>query len=248
MRVLIVTLVWLLASDQVRAQEASTASWGFGIGVIGGVNLVAYDTRPFPMIDTLPEYFVAINGSGSTHILGVSCELPISLSHRSSVIIDLLTDSKSSRITAIAGARMISNERRITNVSMSTDLDYLMISASFKYALLTGDMPNGPAIQLSAGAGFVTSGHFDKIVDYGWRDSATGMEHHETEKFSEPISGIHSIRVDWRAGFIYDIPISDKLIITPQVSMNYPFTEVDRSRSWRAKSLMLGLAIRYWVR
>jgi len=206
---------FMFCAPLLRAQESSPL--GFYIGPIAGVNFVAHNTSEFPAIDSMPSYFIVQNGQGSAPFLGISCDFPLSANHRSSLVADVLFDSKSAKMTSIGGYRGIQNFRQVSSAwGPELVLNYLMVSAGVKYGLLSGDVPQGPAIQLSASVGFVTSSRFNKIANYDWIDSSTGIEHFETDRFLEPIPGLRSLRASWRWSIVYDIPLNNEIFITPQ--------------------------------
>src|SRR3954464_1809047 len=100
-------LVLSLASLNVRAQGGGVLSpqvqTGFLIGPIGGINLVAYNTGTFPILNSEPTCFQAQNGSDIAPWGGLSLELPLGNAQelQNFIVGEVIYDSKSSKFTSV---------------------------------------------------------------------------------------------------------------------------------------------------
>src|SRR5438552_18638661 len=78
-RLWISVLTFLVLSVSVHAQGVLTpqAQAGFLIGPVGGINLVAYNTDAFPILNSEPSCFQAQNGSDVAPWGGLTVEFPL---------------------------------------------------------------------------------------------------------------------------------------------------------------------------
>src|SRR5438477_13068077 len=108
---LLAVVVALGFAGSVEAQSVlvPTVQTGFLIGPIGGINLVAYNTDAFPVLNSEKSCFTAQNGSDIAPWGGLTFEYPLGNANelQNFIIVEALYDSKSSKFTNTTGANPV---------------------------------------------------------------------------------------------------------------------------------------------
>jgi len=229
---------------------------GFLIGPVGGINLVAYNSNAFPIINSEPSCFTAQNGSGVAPWGGITAEIPLGSLMHNFIVAEVLYDSKSSAFTADNGS-VVTRPTKLNGVQsdgsvttkLTADLNYLLINLAFKYNFTEGPSPVGPGLQVGPSVGLKLGAKLNKTVTVtASSGNANAPTASQTVTQPTDVTDAQSVRVGIRAQFTYDIPFSQSWIATPTVGYDFPFTKVDNSRSWRAQSAFGGLAFRYFLK
>jgi hypothetical protein len=242
-----------------------TVQTGFLIGPVGGINLVAYSTDLFPILNSEPNCFKAQNGSDVAPWGGISFEYPLGNANelQNFIVAEVLFDSKSSKFNADQGNTVTTPTKKngvyqdgSVNTSLDANLAYLDIFVGYKYNFTPGPSPVGPGIQVGPTVGMKMSANFNKTVTVT-ASSGNASNPVATASVTQTtaVTGLGdnsaqaaSIRLALRAGVTYDIPFSQEWIGTPIVGYDLPITKVEETRNWRASSLFGGMAFRYYIR
>jgi hypothetical protein len=258
-------LVLGLATMQVRAQGVLTpqVQTGFLVGPVGGINLVAYNTDDFPILNSEPSCFQAKNGSDVAPWGGITVEFPLGNAQelQNFIVGEVIYDSKSSKFTS-ENASMVTtptklngfvDENSSVNTSIAAQLTYLVVNLAYKYNFTPGPTPVGPGIQVGPSVGIKMGATFNKTVTVTAisPDASASDPHKEataTVTSSTDVNGAQGIRLALRAQATYDIPFTQEWIATPTVGYDFPITKVDATRNWHASSVFGGIAFRYYIR
>ena len=245
------------SSAQIGSVLTPTQAVGFLVGPIGGINLVAYNSDPFPILSTEKACFTAQNGSDIAAWGGITAEFPLTSEMQSFVIGEVLFDSKSSKFsnqnqsaTSIPTKKNGFEADGSVTTALTAQLNYLLINLAYKYNFTQGPSPVGPGIQVGPSVGIRMSSTFNKTVTVvassGQASPATTTS---TLTGATPVDGASAIRLAIRAQATYDIPFTQEWIATPTVGYDFPITKVDNTnRNWRAQSVYAGIAFRYFIR
>ena len=238
-----------------------TVSTGFLVGPIGGINLVAYNTDAFPILNSEPTCFLAQNGSDIAPWGGFTVEYPLGNPEllQNFIVGEVLYDSKSSKFSAVNGsnASIPTKENGFTatgsvNTALTADLNYLLINLAYKYNFTPGPSPVGPGLQVGPSVGVLLKSQFNKTVTVtAISPTATANDQTVSATVSapSPVDGAQKIRLALRAMVIYDIPFTQEWIATPTVGYDFPITKVDNTiYNWRASSVFAGIAFRYFIK
>ncbi len=227
---------------------------GFLIGPVGGINLIAYNSNAFPIINSEPTCFTAQNGSGVAPWGGLTAEFPLGSLMHNFIVAEVLYDSRSAAFTADNGS-IATRPTKLNGVEadgtvttkLTADLSYLLMNVAFKYNFTEGPAPVGPGLQVGPSVGIKLATRLNKTVTVtasSGNSSAPTASQTVTE--TDNLTNASAIRIGLRAQFTYDIPFSQSWIATPTVGYDFPFTKVDADRSWRAQGAYGGLALRYF--
>ncbi len=234
---------------------------GFLAGPVGGINLVAYNSDAFPILNSEPSCFLAQNGSGVAPWGGASLEFPMGNPNelQNFIVGEVIYDSKSSKFTNLSGAAastptklngVVDNNSGVTT-ALDATLSYLVVNLQYKYNFTPGPSPVGPGIQVGPSVGIKMGANFNKTVTVSASSgdmNVGGGVQTQTVTSSTTVSTASSLRIALRAQATYDISFSNDWIGTPTVGYDFPITRVDNTENWRASALFAGLAIRYFIR
>jgi hypothetical protein len=227
---------------------------GFLIGPVGGINLIAYNSNAFPIINSEPTCFTAQNGSGVAPWGGLTAEFPLGSLMHNFIVAEILYDSRSAAFTANNGS-IVTRPTKLNGVEaegsvttkLTADLNYLLMNLAFKYNFTEGPSPVGPGLQVGPSVGIRLASKFNKTVTVtASSGSSSNPSASQTVTETSDVTSAQSIRIGIRAQFTYDIPFSQSWIATPTVGYDFPFSKVDTDRSWRAQGAYGGLAFRYF--
>jgi len=227
---------------------------GFLIGPVGGINIIAYNSNAFPIINSEPTCFTAQNGSGIAPWGGITAEFPLGALMHNFLIAEVLYDSRSASFTADNGS-IVSRPTKLNGVEapgtvttkLTADLNYLLINLAYKYNFTEGPSPVGPGIQVGPSVGLKMGAKLNKTVTVtASSGNSNAPSASQTVTESTDVTDAQSVRIGIRAQFTYDIPFSQSWIATPTVGYDFPVTKVDNTRSWRAQGAYAGLAFRYF--
>jgi len=242
-----------------------TVQTGFLIGPVGGINLVAYNSDAFPILNSEPDCFKAQNGSDVAPWGGISFEYPLGNANelQNFIVAEVLYDSKSSKFTNLSGAAITTPTKKngvyydgSVETALDANLAYLYLFLGYKYNFTPGPSPVGPGIQVGPTVGMKMSANFNKTVTVT-ASSGNASSPAATASVTQTtaVTGLgadgaqaESIRLALRAAATYDIPFSQEWIGTPVVGYDFPITKVEGTRNWRASSLFGGIAFRYYIR
>lgn len=246
-----------------------TVQTGFLIGPVGGINLVAYTSDAFPILNSEPSCFQAQNGSDVAPWGGLSFEYPLgnAAELQNFIVAEVLYDSKSSKFTALNGAQVTTPTKKngveadgTVSTALDANLSYLSIFLGYKYNFTPGPSPVGPGIQVGPAVGIKMSAKFDKTVTVT-ASSGNAASPTATSTVTQtvdvtglagtsgtPSGSANSLRIALRAAATYDIPFTQEWIGTPLVGYDFPVTKVESTRNWSAQSLFGGIAFRYYIR
>lgn len=132
---------------------------------------------------------------------------------------------------------------------------YLTFLPGVKYQFFRG----GPFLQLSAGIGLLMSSKFTHtrtllsstvVMEDGTVLEDVTFENGTLEETLEDgeIANVEKMRISAILGGGYDIPLSDKALITPMVSYDFPFSTIRKdatANGWKISSLQLMLGIKF---
>ena len=243
-----------------------TVQTGFLIGPVGGINLVAYNSDQFPILNSEPKCFMAQNGSDVAPWGGISFEYPLGNANelQNFIVAEVLYDSKSSKFTNVLANAVTTPTKKngvaaegTVNTSLDASLAYLDLFVGYKYNFTPGPSPVGPGIQVGPTVGMKMAANFNKTVTVT-ASSGNSSNPVATASVTQTtaVTGLApdnstqaaAIRLAFRAAATYDIPFSQEWIGTPVVGYDFPITKVENSRNWRASSLFGGIAFRYYIR
>ena len=230
---------------------------GFLIGPIGGINLVAYNTDAFPILNSEASCFTAQNGSDIAPWGGLTFEYPLgnSTELQNFIVVEALYDSKSSKFTSQNGSTTTPTKKNNVEAdgSVTTSLDaqlaYLLINLDYKYNFTPGPSPVGPGFQVGPSIGIRMTSTLNKTVTVS-ASSGDPNNPVATATVTSPsaVPSASGIRLSLRAGVTYDIPFTQEWIATPTVGYDFPITKVNTTYNWRASAVFAGIAFRYFVR
>src|SRR2546430_17367439 len=114
-----VCVAGILSAGLVRAQEVdSSKPLGFFIGPVAAYSGVSYNSAAFPIYDSV-FYAEAENGSGGGQFLGITAEFPLSHSHHSSIVSNIILDYLGATFTSINSAVLSTYSRQPVGGSIS---------------------------------------------------------------------------------------------------------------------------------
>jgi hypothetical protein len=253
-------------SQQAMAQGVLTpqVQAGFLVGPVGGINLVAYNSAAFPVLNEEPTCFQAQNGSDIAPWGGLSLEFPLGNANelQSFIVGEVLYNSQSSKFTSVNLAQAATPTKLNDHVdgastvqtSLAAQLSYLTIDLAYKYNFTPGPSPIGPGIQVGPSVGIKMASTFNKTVTVSAIDpnaTADGQAKVQTVTAPSAISGASALRIALRAQFTYDLSFSPDWIATPTAGYDFPITRVDDNaagRNWRSSAVFAGIYFRYFIR
>ena len=241
-----------------------TVQTGFLIGPVGGINLVAYASNQFPILNSEPACFLAQNGSDVAPWGGLSFEYPLGNAQelQNFIVAEVLYDSKSSKFTSVNTSAISTPTKKngvVANGSVNTALDaslgYLDLFVGYKYNFTPGPSPVGPGVQVGPTVGIKMSANFNKTVTVTASSGNPPPNDVATSTVTQTVnvqgldgSSPSALRIAIRAAATYDIPFSQEWIGTPIVGYDFPITKVESTRAWSASSVFGGIAFRYYIR
>jgi len=248
-----------LSVDRAAAQGSvliPQQSVGFLLGPVGGMNLVAYNSSAFPILNSEKDCFTAQNGSDIAPWGGFTFEFPLANEMQNFIIGEVLYDSKSSKFTAQNGSKRVTPTKQngfeadgSVETALTADLAYLLFNVAYKYNFTPGPSPVGPGIQVGPSVGLRMTSKFNKTVTVEAASGAgPGLTNSTTVTQPSDVDGAQSLRIGIRAQVTYDIPFTAAWIATPTVGYDFPITKVDNSRDWRAQAVYAGVAFRYFLK
>lgn len=272
--ILLTAAALLAITGRVGAQSVivPTVQTGFLIGPVGGINLVAYTSDAFPILNSEPSCFQAQNGSDIAPWGGLSFEYPLGNAQelQNFIVAEVLYDSKSSKFTSVSGASVTTPTKKngviadgTVNTALDANLSYLDLFVGYKYNFTPGPSPVGPGIQVGPTVGIKMSAKFDKTVTVQASSGNAGSpvatstvtQTVDVAGYSLDANGVstasgsaNALRIAIRAAATYDIPFSQEWIGTPIVGYDFPITKVEATRAWGASSVFGGIAFRYFIR
>lgn len=232
---------------------------GFLAGPVGGINLVAYNSNQFPILNSEPTCFLAQNGSDVAAWGGISLEFPLGNAEalQNFIVGEVLYDSKSSKFSNVTGAQAstptkengyVYNNSGVTT-SLSANVSYLEVNLAYKYNFTPGPSPVGPGIMVGPAVGIKMAASWDKTVTVTATSGQASPDHvTQTVTASTNLTAPQSLRIALRAAATYDISFSNDWIATPVIGYDFPLTQVEAAENWRASALFGGIAIRYFIR
>jgi hypothetical protein len=235
---------------------------GFLVGPIGGINLVAYNTNAFDVLNSEPGCFTAQNGSDVAAWGGVSFEFPMGNPNelQNFIIGEVLYDSKSSKFGVGSNNSAANIPTKLNGyvdvnssvtTSESASLSYLEVDLAYKYNFTPGPAPVGPGIEVGPVVGIKMTSTLNKtITASAINPNATGDNQplDQTVTASTTDANAAGLRIALRAAATYDISFSNEWIATPTVGYDFPITKVDPNYNWRASALFAGVAFRYFIK
>ena len=252
----------LVMAGRVSAQNIihPEVQTGFLVGPIGGINLVAYNTNQFGILNLEPTCFTAQNGSDVAAWGGVSFEFPMGNPNelQSFIVGEVLYDSKSSKFsTGTSSATNIPTKlngyvyaNSSVTTALSASLAYLEVNLAYKYNFTPGPSPVGPGIEVGPVVGIKTTSNFNKTITVT-ATNGTGAgdgSQDETVSAQSAIADAAGLRIALRAAATYDISFTNEWIATPTVGYDFPITKVDPDQNWRTSALFAGIAFRYFIK
>lgn len=234
---------------------------GWLIGPVGGLNIVAYNSNEFPILNSEPTCFTAQNGSGAAPWGGITAEFPLNITNTQFIVAEVLYDSKSGKFTALNGSEATRPTKYngviqdgSVNTSLTADLAYAVANIMFKYNFTEGPAPVGPGIQVGPSVGFKMTSKLNKTVTVtsaATTQTPGGLQSgpaSQTVTTPTDVENAQSIRIAIRAQGTYDVAFSQSWIATPTIGYDFPVTKVDNDRGWSAQSLFAGVAFRYFIK
>jgi hypothetical protein len=234
---------------------------GFLVGPIGGINLVAYNTDQFGILNLEPTCFTAQNGSDVAAWGGVSFEFPMGNPNelQSFIVGEVLYDSKSSKFSTLNNSAVgiptklngYVDQNSSVTTALSANLAYLEVNLAYKYNFTPGPAPVGPGIQVGPVVGIKMTSNFNKTITVSAISpsaTADGQALDQTVSSTSAITDAQGLRIALRAAATYDISFSNDWVATPTVGYDFPITKVDPDQNWRASALFAGIAFRYFIK
>jgi hypothetical protein len=225
---------------------------GFLVGPIGGINLVAYNSDQFGILNLEPTCFLAQNGSDVAAWGGVSFEFPMGNPNelQSFIVGEVLYDSKSSKFSGLNNSAVgiptkqngVVDQNSSVTTALSAGLAYLEVNLAYKYNFTPGPAPVGPGIQVGPVVGIKMSANYTKTIAV----SAVTGDQSVSSVSADPTAA--GLRIALRAAATYDLSFSPDWIATPTVGYDFPITKVDPNNNWRASALFAGIAFRYFIK
>jgi hypothetical protein len=234
---------------------------GFLVGPIGGINLVAYNSDQFGILNLEPTCFLAQNGSDVAAWGGVSFEFPMGNPNelQSFIVGEVLYDSKSSKFSGLNNSAVgiptkmngVVDQNSSVTTALSARLAYLEVNLAYKYNFTPGPAPVGPGIQVGPVVGIKMGANYTKTISVsatsGDANVGGGIANQSVSATSaDPTAA--GLRIALRAAATYDLSFSPDWIATPTVGYDFPITKVDPNNNWRASALFAGIAFRYFIK
>ncbi len=195
------------------------------------------------------------NGSGSDFFWGISYEDPLFRRMHHFLILEAGYERMSGDFSSAGENNPIPvllngaqhDTAYIVGVALRAELSYAFVNVGYKFNFKADSIPRGLGIQLCFQVGVRQTATFTKTVSTRFTDPDTT----ETAISVIGLSEASSLRLSLRPELTYDIPIANnRLVLTPFVGFDLPFTQVDIDENWTASSLFSGVALRYafWQR
>ena len=234
---------------------------GFLVGPIGGINLVAYNTSQFGILNLEPSCFTAQNGSDVAAWGGVSFEFPMGNPNelQSFIVGEVIYDSRSSKFSTVSSSAVgiptklngVVDPNSSVTTALSASLAYLEVDLAYKYNFTPGPAPVGPGIQVGPVVGIKTTANFTKTITVeassGNENIGNGVQD-QTVSSTSAITDAAGLRIALRAAATYDISFTNDWIATPTVGYDFPITKVDPDQNWRTSALFAGISLRYFIK
>jgi hypothetical protein len=234
---------------------------GFLVGPIGGINLVAYNTDQFGILNLEPTCFLAKNGSDVAAWGGVSFEFPMGNPNelQSFIVGEVLYDSKSSKFAVTNGSAVgiptklngVIDPNSSVTTALSASLAYLEVNLAYKYNFTPGPAPVGPGIQVGPVVGIKMGANYTKtisVVATSGDNNVGGGVADQSVSSTSAVPNAAGLRIALRAAATYDLSFSNDWVATPTVGYDFPITKVDPDNNWRASALFAGIAFRYFIK
>lgn len=234
---------------------------GFLVGPIGGINLVAYNTDQFGILNLEPTCFTAQNGSDVAAWGGISFEFPMGNPNelQNFIVGEVIYDSRSSKFSTVNNSATgiptklngVVDPNSSVTTALSANLAYLEVDLAYKYNFTPGPAPVGPGIQVGPVVGIKTTASFDKTITVSatsGNSNVGGGVQDQTVSSTSTITDASALRIALRAAATYDISFTDEWIATPTVGYDFPITKVDPDQNWRTSALFAGISIRYFIK
>lgn len=237
-----------------------TQSTGFLLGPVAGINLVAYNSNSFPIINSEKDCFTAKNGSGIAPWGGFTLEFPLGDANtlQNFIVGEVIYDSKSSKFSAENGSKRETPTKMngfeapgSVTTSLDAQLSYLLLNLAYKYNFTPAPTPIGPGLQVGPSVGIKMAAKLNKTVTVeaiSPTATANGQTSQATVTAASEVTDAQSLRIALRAQFTYDIPFTPVWVATPTIGYDFPVTKVDNSRSWTAQSVFGGIVFRYFLK
>ena len=209
----------------------------FLIGPEGGYNFVMFRSDAFPALNSEPSGFLVQNGTGRGYFAGLSAEDPLSTNMHHFFIIEAGYDSKPGTFSMESGQATFNTQSGVMTIEVSlwTKLSYYYVNLGYKYNLCADSIPNGLGIQLCLSIGIKNEADFWKSVSIP----------PQTAISVSSITTADALRLALRPELTYDLPFTDKWMLTPFAGYELPLTKVDPTENWTASALDGGVALRY---
>ncbi len=250
-----------LATTQASAQTSvlvPTVQTGFLVGPIGGINLVAYNTDAFPILNSEKTCFTAQNGSDIAPWGGLTLEYPLGNANelQNFIVFEAIYDSKSSKFTSQNGSSPATPTKKngveydgSVTTALDANLSYLLINLHYKYNFTPGPSPIGPGIQIGPSVGIKMTANLNKTVTVtASSGNAASPMATATVTATSAAPNASGIRLALRAAATYDVPFTQEWIATPIVGYDFPITKVNTDYNWKASAVFAGIAFRYFIR
>ncbi len=234
---------------------------GFLVGPIGGINLVAYNTSQFGILNLEPSCFTAQNGSDVAAWGGVSFEFPMGNPNelQSFIVGEVLYDSRSSKFSTVNGSAVgiptklngVVDPTSSVTTALSASLAYLELDLAYKYNFTPGPAPVGPGIQVGPVVGIKTTASFDKTITVSASNGNSAVNNgvqNVAVSSTTAITDAAGLRIAFRAAVTYDLSFTNDWIATPTVGYDFPITKVDPTENWRTSALFAGISVRYFIK
>ncbi len=234
---------------------------GFLVGPIGGINLVAYNTDQFGILNLEPTCFLAQNGSDVAAWGGISFEFPMGDPNelQSFIVGEVLYDSRSSKFATLTNSAVniptklngVVDPNSSVTTALSASLAYLELDLAYKYNFTPGPAPVGPGIQVGPVVGIKTTANFDKTITVMASNGNAAVDNgvqDQTVSSKSAVTDATGLRIALRAAATYDISFTNDWIATPTVGYDFPITKVDPDENWRTSAFFAGISLRYFIK
>ena len=252
----------VLSANRAAAQAGSvlvpTVQTGFLVGPIGGINLVAYNSDAFPILNSEKSCFTAQNGSDVAPWGGLTLEYPLGNANelQNFIVFEALFNSQSSKFTSANGSSPATPTKKngveydgSVTTALTANLNYLLINLQYKYNFTPGPSPIGPGIQVGPSVGIKMTANLNKTVTVtASSGNAASPASTATVTATSASPNAAGIRLALRAAATYDVPFTQEWIATPIVGYDFPITKVDATYNWKASAVFAGIAFRYFIR
>ncbi len=246
-------LGFLAVSAQVAHAQDSTARPRFLIGVMGGYNQEFYRSNAFPILNSVPDDFLAQNGSGHGYFWGANYEDPLSQEMHHFFILEVGYASKPGTFTLhssspwpdtigvdpLSGSQPHDTVVAITAEALTATLSYIYVNIGYKFNFRSDTLPNGFGVQLCFSVGIKAGATFRKTITAAGFGSVTS---------AISVTTAQALRLALRPEITYDLPLNESFILTPFVGFDYPLTQVDQPEDWTVSSAYGGMALRFAFR